>query len=48
MASRNPGCGHDSDNTMKTDKPNILVIQADQLNTGSIGAYRNRLAQTPC
>ncbi len=32
---------------MKTEQPNILVIQADQLATGAIGAYRNPLAQTP-
>ena len=32
---------------MRTEQPNILVIQADQLATGAIGAYRNALAQTP-
>ncbi len=32
---------------MKSNQPNILVIQADQLNTDAIGAYRNPLAQTP-
>ena len=28
-------------------KPNILVIQADQLATGALGAYQNQLADTP-
>ncbi len=32
---------------MKTDRPNILVIQADQLATMAIGAYRNPIAKTP-
>ena len=30
-----------------SSKPNILVIQADQLATGALGAYQNQLADTP-
>lgn len=32
---------------MKIDRPNILVIQADQLATMPIGAYHNPIAKTP-
>ena len=32
---------------MKADRPNILVIQADQLAASAIGAYRNPIASTP-
>ena len=32
---------------MSSSRPNILVIQADQLTTKALGAYRNRLAKTP-
>lgn len=32
---------------MQTDRPNILVIQADQLATGAIGAYGDPAAKTP-
>ena len=32
---------------MQADRPNILVIQADQLAATAIGAYHNPIAQTP-
>ncbi|TNF86206.1 MAG: choline-sulfatase [Gammaproteobacteria bacterium] len=32
---------------MQTDRPNILVIQADQLAANAIGAYHNPVAKTP-
>jgi arylsulfatase A-like enzyme len=32
---------------MSNGRPNILVIQADQLATNALGAYQNRLAITP-
>jgi choline-sulfatase len=32
---------------MKADRPNILVIQADQLAANAIGAYHNPVAKTP-
>jgi choline-sulfatase len=36
-----------SEAAMKADRPNILVIQADQLAASAIGAYRNPIASTP-
>ncbi|MCP4433000.1 MAG: sulfatase-like hydrolase/transferase, partial [Gammaproteobacteria bacterium] len=32
---------------MKTSSPNILIIQADQLNPAMLGVYGNSLAKTP-
>ena len=32
---------------MKNNQPNILVIQADQLNPSMLGAYGNKIAKTP-
>ncbi len=32
---------------MKSDRPNILIIQADQLAANAIGAYQNPIASTP-
>jgi len=32
---------------MQTERPNILVIQADQLAAGALGAYGNAVAKTP-
>ncbi|MBT8437656.1 MAG: sulfatase-like hydrolase/transferase, partial [Gammaproteobacteria bacterium] len=32
---------------MKSSRPNILVIQADQLAANTIGAYQNPISSTP-